>query len=100
MLDFLNEQLPWRSCKDNRADDVRDVKTKCFADPEKNLWKTTTAKIQEVKNIFYCLTKLNYVDRPDYEYIRQQLFSILQNEEVKAGVIHQTLTPNVINLIV
>jgi len=98
VLDFLNEQLPWRNCKDNRADEVRDVKTKCFEDPEHNLWKTTTARLQEVKNIFYCLKKLQYVDRPDYEYIRQQLFSLLHNEEIKAGVIHQTISPSVFSI--
>lgn len=74
---------------------MRDVKAKCFSDPEKNLWKTTTTRMQEVKNIFVSLSKLQYPDRPDYEYIRQQLFSLLKNEEVKSGVIHQTNTPNV-----
>jgi hypothetical protein len=92
----MNEQLPWRNCKDNKADEVRDVKTRCFAEPEKMLWRTSTARCQEVKNIFHSLKKLQYADRPDYEYIRQQLFSLLQNEEVKAGIIHQTITPSVL----
>lgn len=95
VLDFLNEQLPWRNCKDNKADDVRDVKTKCFSDPERYLWRTTTARNQEVRNIYYSLTPLKYEDRPDYEYIRQQLFSLLRNEETKAGVTHQIPNNNV-----
>jgi hypothetical protein len=32
--------------------------------------------MEEVKNIFYYIQKLKYEDRPDYEYIRQQLVSL------------------------
>lgn len=83
ILDFLNEELPWRSCKDNKVDDVRDVKIKCFQDPERYIWKTTTSKMQEVRNIFYSLIKLQYVDRPDYAYVQEQLQSLLLKEEAK-----------------
>ena len=83
ILDFLNEELPWRSCKDNKVDDVRDVKIRCFQDPEKNLWKTTTSKMPEVRNIFYSLLKLQYVDRPNYDYILEQLKNLLMKEQFK-----------------
>ena len=34
ILDFFNEILPWRGCKDYKADDVKAMKEKCFKDPE------------------------------------------------------------------
>lgn len=83
MLDFFNEQLPWRSCKNNKMDEVRDIKAQCLADPEKLLWRTTTSGMQEVHNIFYNLQQLKYSDRPDYNYIKEQLNSLLQKEEAK-----------------
>ncbi len=83
ILDFLNEQLPWRNCRDNKADEVRDVKAKCLADPKTYLWCTTTSGMPEVQNIFYSIQKLQYVDRPDYAYIRAQLLGLLQREEAK-----------------
>ncbi len=83
ILDFLNEPLPWRNCKDNDANEVRDCKAKCMAEPEKYLWKTTTANLPEVRNIFYSLSRLRYQDRPNYRYIREQLNSMLQKEEAK-----------------
>jgi len=84
VLDFLNEQLPWRNCKDNKVDEVRDIKAKCLANPEALLWRTTTAGVEQIKNIFYAIQKLDYADRPDYELIRQQLLQLLQKEEEKA----------------
>lgn len=87
ILEFMNEQLPWRSCKDNKVDDVRDVKIMCFKDPQENLWKTTTKNLQEIHNIYYSLQKLSYYDRPDYDYIREQLNSLLLKEEAKEASI-------------
>lgn len=81
ILDFLNESLPWRACKDNKPDDVRDLKMKCLEYPERYLWKTTTANMKEVKDIFKSIKRLEYADRPDYEYIREQLSTLLRNEE-------------------
>jgi len=96
LLDFLNENLPWRACKDNKADDVRDVKARCFENPENLLWKTTTADNSEVKNIFYSIKDLEYKDRPNYEYIRMQLLSILQREENKSrGIYSSTVIPEI-----
>ena len=80
VLDFLNEQLPWRSCKDNKVDEVRDIKAECLTDPQHKLWKTTTANLVEVKNIFDSLQKLQYGDKPDYYYIQAQLQQMLDRE--------------------
>ena len=44
-------------------------------------WSTTTHKMQEVRNIFYKINELKYEDKPDYEYIREQLKTLLQKEE-------------------
>lgn len=85
ILDFLNEQLPWRNCKENKVDEVRDVKTACLNDPENMLWKTTTANIPEVRNIFNMLRKLQYADCPDYDYIARQLQQILDRETAKTA---------------
>lgn len=89
ILDFFQEVLPWRSCKDNKMDEVRDLKIKCLADPETLLWKTTTNGVQEIKNVFAYIKCLGYSDRPDYEYIRKELLSILEREESKE---HSSLT--------
>ncbi len=83
ILDFLNEQLPWRNCKDSKVDEVRDIKASCFRDPEHLLWRTTTASLPEIRDIFLYLMKLDYADQPDYDFIRQQLGSLLQKEEAK-----------------
>jgi hypothetical protein len=60
---------------------VREIKTKCLTSPETYLWRTTTSKIPELHNIFYKIKQLQYSDRPDYEYIRNQLKSLQQKEE-------------------
>ncbi len=83
ILDFLNERLPWRNCRDNKADEVRDVKAQCLNEPEKYLWCTTTSWMTEVRNIFYSIAKLQYADRPDYAYIRSQLLCLQQREEAR-----------------
>ena len=83
VLDFLNEQLPWRSCKDTKVDEVKEIKTKCLSNPQRFLWQTTTSNITEVHIIFYLISKLGYGDRPDYASIRQQLNTLAQKEELK-----------------
>eukprot|EP00826_Nyctotherus_ovalis_P012589 TRINITY_DN1333_c0_g1_i5.p1 TRINITY_DN1333_c0_g1~~TRINITY_DN1333_c0_g1_i5.p1 ORF type:complete len:150 (+),score=29.04 TRINITY_DN1333_c0_g1_i5:929-1378(+) len=80
ILDFLNETLPWRTCKDTKSDDVRESKSRCLNCPELHLWKTT-ANMQEVKDIFWAIKKLRYADRPDYQFIRQKLVALLKNEK-------------------
>ena len=97
ILDFLNEQLPWRNCKDNKVDDVRDVKIKCFKEPEKYIWTSTTSKMSEVRNIYYTLYNLKYEDRPDYNYVRLQLMSLLNKEEVKERTLDTRTSSTVYN---
>lgn len=54
---------------------MKEIKTQCLENPETHLWHVTK-DIQEVKNIFYHLKKLNYADKPDYDFIRNELKSI------------------------
>lgn len=49
--------------------------------PEGHLWRSATNKMQEVQNIFYKLKELKYSDKPDYNYIKNQLRILLQKEE-------------------
>ncbi len=86
ILDFLNEPLPWRYCKDNNANDVRDVKAKCFASPREHMWVSTTKSLPEIHNIFYSLSSLQYADRPDYAYIRTQLESLVTLERAHDAI--------------
>ena len=86
ILDFMNEELPWRKCEDNKPDDVRDTKTECLANPEILLWKTTTSKLQEMRTIFYSINSLKYEDRPNYKLINEQLSGLLRKEEEKEAV--------------
>lgn len=89
VLDFFNEELEWRISKNNKMDDVKLIKARCMADPESYLWKSTTRDLSEIKQIFYSISKLHYADRPDYDFIRNQLYSLLQKEDSL-----ETNTPN------
>ena len=80
ILDFLEEKLVWREVKEYTMDEVKDIKTKCLKNPEKYLWQKTK-NLKEVKNIFYYLKKLTYADQPNYDYIKQQLISIYENNQ-------------------
>jgi len=62
-------------------DEVKEMKAWCIEDPENYLWCKSTHGMQEVRNIFYKIKELKYIDKPDYEYIREQLKFILQKEE-------------------
>lgn len=81
ILDFLKETLPWRNCKDVSVENAINVKTKCLENPEQLLWKTTTANIIQVRNIFNSIKSLEYGDRPNYEYIRAQLKELLEEPD-------------------
>lgn len=83
VLDFLNGKLPWSSCKDSNADDVGAVKEKCLREPEKYLWPNPMSGGKEMRNIFYAVNALEYYDRPNYTYIREQLLSLLNIERKK-----------------
>lgn len=71
-----------------------------MGDPEKFLWKTTTAHLKETRNVFYHLMKLQYADKPDYKYIRMQLMNLLQIEETKLGITNTNTTPLVIEILI
>jgi hypothetical protein len=62
-------------------DEVKIMKAWCLSDPEHNLWCSTTRNMPEVRNIFYKIKQLQFADRPDYDYIREQLNTLLQKEE-------------------
>jgi len=80
LLEFFNEKLPWRSSRNATMDEVRDTKAWCLENPSTYLW-CTTKNIPEIHNIFYKIKQLKYSDRPDYNYIREQLITLLQKEE-------------------
>lgn len=80
-LEFLNEKLPWRCSRTLTMDEVKIMKAWCLSDPEHNLWCSTTRNMPEVRNIFYKIKQLQFADRPDYDYIREQLNTLLQKEE-------------------
>lgn len=46
----------------------------------------------EIKEIFYSIAKLRYADRPDYDFIRKQLHSLLHKEELKEQPSQETNT--------
>jgi len=96
ILDFLNEKLKWREQKEYSMEEVKSLKAECLASPEKLLW-VTTKNIPEVKEIFYHLQKLEYRDKPDYMFIRNQLKSIqLRHQEIEPLISvphHQKLPP-------
>jgi len=77
ILEFLDETLPWRNFKGKNEDNIIEMKRKCLEDPEHLLWRTTTAEMLQIKNIFYSIKKLQYADKPDYGYIRTQLQELL-----------------------
>ena len=80
LLDFMYEQMIWKNSKGNAMDEVRDIKAKCLADPEQYIWRTTTVNMPEVRAIFYKIKELQFSDRPDYVFIRNQLNILLQKE--------------------
>ena len=86
LLDFFNEQLPWRLCKGNKMNEVGDIKAKALSDPENFLWKSNTREMKEVRNIFNKIKELGYSDRPDYDFIKGQLNILLLKEEAKCSL--------------
>lgn len=81
MLEFLREKLSWRYSRTMSMDEVREMKAWCLEEPETYLWCGSTRGLQEVRNIFRSIKALKYSDRPDYEYMREQLRALLQREE-------------------
>ena len=79
ILDLLNENLPWRNCKEDKNEIIK-MKEKCLQDPINNLFLTTTKDKIEIYNIFNHIKSLNYDSKPDYQYIYNQIFSLKQKE--------------------
>ena len=75
ILDFLRENLKWREQKEYSMDQVKKIKTHCLQNPENMLWSATKS-LPEVRNIFNHLLRLSYADRPDYDFIRNELKNI------------------------
>jgi hypothetical protein len=72
----MNEKLKWREQKEYTMEEVKNIKHECLSKPEEKLW-IVTKDVIEVKKIFAHLKGLSYKDRPDYNFIRNQLRSIL-----------------------
>ena len=82
ILDLLNENLPWRNCKDDK-EDIQKMKEKCLSNPNENLFLTTTKNKEGILNIFNYINSLKYEDKPNYKYIYDQIFQ-LRLKELKA----------------
>lgn len=76
MLDFLNEDILWRGAKNAKPEDAQPAKEKALNDPEHFLWRGVTENMIEPRNIFNSILKLNYEDKPNYEYIKTNLLSM------------------------
>lgn len=96
VLEFLSEELPWRNLKSKNEDDIVKKKSECLEDPEHLLWRTATAKMVQVKNIFYSINKLQYADKPDYEYIRGQLQELLSQYDTTESNVDSIFATQVI----
>lgn len=79
ILDLLNENLPWRTCKDDK-DDIKKVKEICLAEPEKKLLLSTTKGRKEILDILNHIKSLNYGDRPNYFLIKTKLTDLKLTE--------------------
>jgi hypothetical protein len=79
ILDLLNENLPWRNCKEDK-NEIQKMKEKCLSDPIHNLFLTTTKDKIEIYNIFNHIKTLKYDSKPDYQYIYGQIFNLKQKE--------------------
>ncbi len=74
LLDFYNEPLKWRENRNLDMNQVRDIKKRCLDNPESLLWSQETVDLPEIRNIYHSITRLNYKDKPDYAFIRTQLY--------------------------
>jgi hypothetical protein len=62
ILDFLNENIPWRNSNhyvdnpspliDSVKDEVKDIKMKVLSHPDKFLWSSSTKEFPQIKTIF------------------------------------------------
>ena len=61
IMDFLNLDIPWSNS--SSKDEVKDIKLKCFANPEKYFWANSAASnYPQLKEVFIYLNSLKYED--------------------------------------
>jgi len=60
---------------------VKEVKEKCLNDPENELWSKETEDIPEIREIYRAIKVLNYLDKPDYGFIRDKLKLIYEKSQ-------------------
>ena len=80
ILDLINENLPWRNCKDDK-EEIKKMKERCLSKPEEYLFLTTSKSKIELYHIFNHLLSLDYYSCPDYKFIYEQLYLLRMKEE-------------------
>lgn len=92
ILDLINENLPWRNCKDDK-EEIKKMKEKCLSKPEEYLFLNTSKSKIELYHIFNHLLSLDYYSCPDYKFIYEQLYILRMKEEndVKYKLAFQSL---------
>ena len=76
LLEFLGEELPWRADNSFSLAQVKELKTRCLADPEQHLYSATRA-MPQVNRICNEITRLQFKDKPDYQLIKQLIQEII-----------------------
>jgi hypothetical protein len=56
---------------------------KVLSHPDKFLWSSSTKEFPQIKTIFNHIKGLQYEDRPDYQFIRNELKSILHVRKLR-----------------
>lgn len=79
ILDLLNENLPWRNCKDDK-EEIKKMKEKCLANPQNYLFLTSTKDKYELYQIYSYLSSLSYQSKPDYQFIYEKLLQLRLKE--------------------
>jgi len=78
VLELLNEAMPWRTGTDDK-EKIANRKNDCLVNPEKELLINNVNK-KEILQILYHIKSLQYGDRPNYDFIRNILKGLLNNE--------------------
>jgi len=77
LLEMFGVQTTWAGMSDGLKVAAKFKKQEALENPEKFLWLGKVKKMQEMKNIFNELMKYKYEDKPNYAYIKEQLFGII-----------------------
>lgn len=78
ILDLLNEQLPWRNSKDDK-EEIKKTKEMCLLAPQINLPLNNKNK-NEIYTILSCIQSLKFPDKPNYNFIRNELRKMRIND--------------------